>query len=217
MEVSILVVCHDLRCHITFTAYTIEVETVKLKFRIYRASGLRPSSNILKEFIVVRTLYNWKVRWCPANQVLCHEHWWRGEGIASLSLNLDIRWKWVVTYTPGERAPGTHWIRGWNRPWHGPQRCGEKKNLFPCRELNYGCLVTILFICPGSEVWRSSVSIVHYMERCKFVGRGGDLPTFCWNESLGPNFDLCTSKFHSWKMVMIKTSFLEPTVWFNET
>jgi hypothetical protein len=40
---------------------------------------------------------------------------WSG-GIAPRILNLGTRWRWVVSltprplYTPGERAPGTHWI-----------------------------------------------------------------------------------------------------------
>jgi hypothetical protein len=31
-------------------------------------------------------------------------------------LDLGTSWRWVVSFTPGERAPGTHWIGGWVDP-----------------------------------------------------------------------------------------------------
>jgi len=44
-----------------------------------------------------------------------------GGGIAPRILNLGARWRWVVSFTPGrftpgERAPGTHWIGRWVGP-----------------------------------------------------------------------------------------------------
>jgi hypothetical protein len=44
------------RCHLTSIAYTVQVGTVKLKFRIRWVSGLRPSSDILKEHTFIGTL-----------------------------------------------------------------------------------------------------------------------------------------------------------------
>jgi hypothetical protein len=32
------------------------------------------------------------------------------------------------SFTPGERAPDTHWIGGWLGPRIWPGRCGGKKN-----------------------------------------------------------------------------------------
>jgi len=37
-------------------------------------------------------------------------------GIAPFFLNVGTRWKWVVSFTPGERAPGVHRIGGWVDP-----------------------------------------------------------------------------------------------------
>jgi hypothetical protein len=31
-------------------------------------------------------------------------------------LDLGTSWRGVVSFTPGERAPGTQWIRGWVNP-----------------------------------------------------------------------------------------------------
>jgi hypothetical protein len=44
--------------------------------------------------------------------------YWGSGGIAQRILDLDTRWRWVVSLTPRplyprERAPGTHWIGGW--------------------------------------------------------------------------------------------------------
>jgi hypothetical protein len=36
---------------------------------------------------------------------------------SSIFLDLDTRWKWVVSFSPhGERAPCTHWVGGWLGP-----------------------------------------------------------------------------------------------------
>jgi hypothetical protein len=39
--------------------------------------------------------------------------YWRSVGIAPRILDLGTRWRWVVSFTPRERAPGIHWLGGW--------------------------------------------------------------------------------------------------------
>jgi hypothetical protein len=46
------------------------------------------------------------------------------------SLDLGSSWRWVVRFTPGERAPGTHWIGG---PQKRSGRFEEQKILDPRR------------------------------------------------------------------------------------
>jgi hypothetical protein len=38
--------------------------------------------------------------------------YWGSECIAPLVLYLGTGWRWVVNFTPKERAPDTHWIGG---------------------------------------------------------------------------------------------------------
>jgi hypothetical protein len=37
-------------------------------------------------------------------------------GRAPHILNINIRWRWEVSFIPKEREPCTHWIRGWMDP-----------------------------------------------------------------------------------------------------
>jgi hypothetical protein len=41
--------------------------------------------------------------------------YWGSGGIAPHILNLSTKWRWVVSFTPGVRAPGAHFI-GWVGP-----------------------------------------------------------------------------------------------------
>jgi hypothetical protein len=55
------------------------------------------------------------------DEALLHEDVWGSGGIASNILELGIRWRWVINFTPRplypeEWAPGTHWIGGWVGP-----------------------------------------------------------------------------------------------------
>jgi hypothetical protein len=54
--------------------------------------------------------------------------YWRSEDIAPRILDLGTRWWWVVSYTPRERAPDTHWVGGLvgtkSQSWRG----GEDKS-----------------------------------------------------------------------------------------
>jgi hypothetical protein len=58
-----------------------------------------------------------------------------------LILNLGTRWEYVVSvtprprFTPGERTPGTHWIRGWVGPRAGLD-AGARRKIRPCRGSN---------------------------------------------------------------------------------
>jgi len=61
--------------------------------------------------------------------------------IVPLILNLDTRWRWVVS--PGERSPGTHWREG---PMHPRPRHFGKEKISCCRwESDRG----------SSSLWRS--------------------------------------------------------------
>jgi hypothetical protein len=52
--------------------------------------------------------------------------------------DLGTTWMWVVSFTglftPRERAPGTHWIRGWVGTRSGLD-CVEKRKISPLQEL----------------------------------------------------------------------------------
>jgi len=71
-----------------------------------------------------------------------------GMEIAPHILNLDTKWKWVVSfwrpgrYIPGEKASSPQWIVGW--PQHRSERGGEEKKYpFTARTRNQN-LVPIL-------------------------------------------------------------------------
>jgi hypothetical protein len=77
----------------------------------------------------------------------------RSVGIVPRILNIDIRWRWVVSFTPrslypGERAPGTHRIGGWMNPKANLDAVAKRKIPASRRESNPGrpsrSLVTIL-------------------------------------------------------------------------
>jgi hypothetical protein len=54
---------------------------------------------------------------------------------SSTFLDLGTRWMWVVShcrFTPGERAPDTHWIRGWVGPRVGLD-AGNRTPAHPAR------------------------------------------------------------------------------------
>jgi len=59
----------------------------------------------------------------------------RGSGVIALCiLNLDTRWRWMVTFTslplyPWGRAPSTHWIWGWVGPRPSVDVVADKKSL----------------------------------------------------------------------------------------
>jgi hypothetical protein len=42
--------------------------------------------------------------------------YWGSGCIASRILDFGTKWWWVISLTPSERAPGTHWIGGWVDP-----------------------------------------------------------------------------------------------------
>jgi hypothetical protein len=63
---------------------------------------------------------------------------WRHMGewrYSSTFLDLGTRWRWVVSFTHlplyprGERAPGTHWIKGWVGPIVGLDAVKKRKIL----------------------------------------------------------------------------------------
>jgi hypothetical protein len=65
-------------------------------------------------------------------------------------LNLDSRWRCVVSFTlrplyPGERDPGTHCIGCWVGPRVGLDVVAKIKNPCPCPESNSGHLACSLF------------------------------------------------------------------------
>jgi hypothetical protein len=76
------------------------------------------------------------------NQALCHEEVWGSGGIAPPFLTsalVGCEWSAarLCRFTPGERAPGTHWIRGCVGPRAGLDAV-EKRQMFHCRESNPG-------------------------------------------------------------------------------
>jgi hypothetical protein len=71
---------------------------------------------------------------------------WGSGGIALLFLTLALAGgEWLSScpgcFTPGERAPGTHWIGGWVDPRAGFRRCGEEKNLAKAMEHTVLCSI----------------------------------------------------------------------------
>jgi len=71
-------------------------------------------------------------------------------GITSRILNVGIRWRWVVSFTPrplypAGRTPGTHRIQGWVGPSAGLDAVAKRKIPCPSREKNRPtrCTVTI--------------------------------------------------------------------------
>jgi hypothetical protein len=57
---------------------------------------------------------------CLTNNTLCHEGIWGSGCIDPHFLDLGTSWRWSASqpsrFTPGERAPITHWIGGWVDP-----------------------------------------------------------------------------------------------------
>jgi hypothetical protein len=56
---------------------------------------------------------------------------------SSTFLDLGTRWRWMVSFTPGERAFSTHWIGGWVGPGVRLDAV-EKGNILHYRESNPG-------------------------------------------------------------------------------
>jgi hypothetical protein len=61
------------------------------------------------------------------------KEYWRSGGTAPSIFDLGIRWRWVVSFTPGEKAPGTHWIG------HG----GVEKNSQPLSGLEHPIIQSV--------------------------------------------------------------------------
>jgi hypothetical protein len=67
--------------------------------------------------------------------------YWGSTGIAPRILDLGIRWRRVVSFTPWplyprERAPSTHWIGGWVGPRAVPDAVVKRKIPSPRRKSN---------------------------------------------------------------------------------
>jgi hypothetical protein len=67
--------------------------------------------------------------------------YWGSGGIALRILDLATRWRWMVSFTPRplyprERAPGTHWIRGWVGLRAGLNAMVCRKIPSPCPDSN---------------------------------------------------------------------------------
>jgi hypothetical protein len=70
---------------------------------------------------------------------LTEHHAWRhiGEwGVAPRILDLGTRWRWLVSFTPRERAPGTHWIGGCVGPRASLDAVVKRKFSIPRRQSN---------------------------------------------------------------------------------
>jgi hypothetical protein len=61
---------------------------------------------------------------------LIKPHWMNG-GIAPRILNLSTRWKWVVSFTRRERAPGTHSMGEWVDPRAGLNMVAKRNSPAP--------------------------------------------------------------------------------------
>jgi hypothetical protein len=59
-----------------------------------------------------------------------------GAKISPRILNLGTRWRWMVSFTPRERNPGTHWIEVWVGPRAGLDAVMKGKILSLCRNSN---------------------------------------------------------------------------------
>jgi hypothetical protein len=82
--------------------------------------------------------------WCLTKHHAVQMYGGRGEGrsgcIAPHILNLDIRWRWVVSFRlrslyPRGKNPGIHWIGGWVC-FRADLDVVEKRKILPCRESN---------------------------------------------------------------------------------
>jgi hypothetical protein len=67
--------------------------------------------------------------------------YWGSESIAPRILDLDTRWRSVVSFTPRPlypqgKATGTHWIGGWMGPRTGLDAVANRKIPSPHRESN---------------------------------------------------------------------------------
>jgi hypothetical protein len=62
-----------------------------------------------------------------------------GVDLSSVFLDLGIRWRLVVRFTPPfPYIPGTHWTGVWMGPKAGLASMGKKTISYPCRESNPG-------------------------------------------------------------------------------
>jgi hypothetical protein len=82
-----------------------------------------------------------KLSLCLVNSALCHEGILGSGGIAPQFLTSALDAEWSASrpdcFTPGERAPGTHWIGGWVDPRAGFDAV-EKTKILHSREWNPG-------------------------------------------------------------------------------
>jgi len=71
---------------------------------------------------------------------LCEGVWGNG-GVASCILNLDTRWRWMVSFTPWllyprENSPGTLRIGGWMESRTGQETVAKRNKPCPYLESN---------------------------------------------------------------------------------
>jgi hypothetical protein len=99
-------------------------------------------------------------------------------------------WKWVVSFTPGERAPGTHWIGGWVNPRAGVDYLEKRKFLslpgLELRPLSHRARRESLYRLryPGSYLYRD----MSYVFFVAFLSPSGILPQLWHNRFLPDPF-----------------------------
>jgi hypothetical protein len=87
-----------------------------------------------------------------AKQALCHENMWESGCIAPTFLASALEGgEWSAShpchFTPGERAPSTHWIGGWVGPRFGLRPSKLKRSANWELQLPYSTVYDIIYKC----------------------------------------------------------------------
>jgi hypothetical protein len=107
----------------SYSAYNI---VIALLTRLLKPSNRKKNItlNLSVAHITWKKYCKTKFSLCLTNEVLRNEDVWGSGGIDPRFLDLGTSWRWVVSFTPrplypGQSAPGTNWIGGWENPRTG--------------------------------------------------------------------------------------------------
>jgi len=96
-----------------------------------------------------------------------HEDVWRSGGIALCILNPGTRWRRVVSFTVGERPPGSLWLGGCMGTISGLDAVAKRKIATYCRVLNSSRPARRLLQLSVLLVWHISFNIYTIFARSR--------------------------------------------------
>jgi hypothetical protein len=100
-------------------------------------------ANLIVLYLVVLIIFSelWSSLCFYLTQHQAMKAYWESGGIAPCILDIGTSWRWLVSFTPRplyprERAPYTHWTRGWVGPRAGLDTVVKRKINSPYRDSN---------------------------------------------------------------------------------